>query len=179
MCVGTRIVLLLIPQQGRTVRHISVLTELATSAASTSCAIGMTETAAIVHKLVRRVLVVRALLSTATAGAMGDATWDASPRSVHGTMATVVHVLTLVLRVLATIRLGATETAILVVSRKSAPGMAETAAVAHSIVLRALVVRAVRHGAMDGAMEIAIAAASTRSANGMVEIAAISPKHVT
>ena len=69
--------------------------------------------------------------------------------------------------------------ATLAASMKSAITMAETAAVAHSIVLRALVVRAVRHGAMVGATEIAMLAASTRSANGMVEIAAISPKRVT
>ena len=66
---------------------------IATWAASTWPATGITATAAIVLKLVRRLRVVRALLHIATAIVMGSATWAASPRTATGMTAIAAVVL--------------------------------------------------------------------------------------
>ena len=111
------------------------VTEIATSAASTQSAIGITATAAIVRKAARRLPVDLPLWATVLARLV------ALPRTAASIMAIAAIVLKLVRRVLAVLALlhGATvsamETATANVSMRTATGMVATAAIFPKVVI--------------------------------------------
>jgi hypothetical protein len=105
-------------------------TGIATPAASTKSATGITAIAAIFLKLATQARVLQLMIMPIIA-----ATLVVSVRRAIGTAAIAAIVLTLVRRVLATVLRGATVIATLVVSTKSATGMAATAAIALTRVL--------------------------------------------